>query len=173
MIARDGAEALVVACGFLGGSVETLRAATARFNRSIESMVARDAARCPPPRRAVLLVHDTDGVRVGLAHALSIGLGVSVVEAATVAEARVALRRDRPAAIVADYHLGAETSAALLRERPPWSRATIVTARVDLDALATIAAGCGARLFQTPVTDAEVDALVDAVRHDLNLSGAQ
>lgn len=173
MIARDGAEALVVACGFLGGSVDALRAATARFNRSVESMVAHDAARCPPPRRVVLVIHDTDAVRMALAHALSAALGIPVVEAATVAEARVALRRDRPAAIVADYHLGDETSAALLRERPPWSRATIVTARVDVDTLATIAAGCGARLLQTPVTDAEVDALVAAVRADLDASGVQ
>jgi len=168
VIARDGAEALMASCVFLGGGIDALRSATARFNRSIESMVARDAERCPPPRRAVLLVHDTDGVRLALAHALSAGLGVPIVEAATVAEARVALRRDRPAAIVADYHLGDETSAQLLRDRPPWCRGTIVTARVDLDQLAGIAAGCGARLIQTPVTDDETDALVAAVRADLN-----
>ena len=161
---------LLASCAALCASTQALDAVTMRVRDGIERMVARDAERCPPPRRAVLLVHDTDGARMALAHALSVGLGVSVIEAATVAEARVALRRDRPAAIVADYHLGAETSAQLLRDRPPWCRGTIVTARVDLDALAGIAAGCGVRLFQTPMTEAETDALVVAVRADLNAS---
>lgn len=163
-------DALLVSCAALCASSRMIDAVTARVRSETARMVEADRASCPPPRRAVLLVHDTDGVRVGLAHALSVGLGVSVVEASTVAEARVALRRDRPAAIVADYHLGSETSAQLLRDRPPWCRGTIVTARVDLDALAGIAAGCGVRLLRTPMTDAETDALVAAVRADISAS---
>ena len=91
---------------------------------------------------------------------------MSVIEASTIAEARVALR-SRPAVIVADYHLGAETSAALLRERPPCVRAVIVSALAEPDALATIARGVGARVLTTPVTDAEADVLIAEVRAGL------
>ena len=160
-------DALHLACDALMASALALNAATTRLRDQTTQMLARDTAACPPPVRCVLVVHDDDAVRMALVHALA-DLGVPIVEASTCAEARLALRRGCPKAIVADYHLGDEASACLLRDRPACSRATIVTGRVDLDALAPIAAGCGARVVATPASAEEMDALVTIVRADLD-----
>ena len=113
-------------------------------------MVARDARECPAPRRCVLVLHDDDAPRSAIAHA------------------RVSLASDRPAVIVADYHLGRETCAALLRDRRPSVRAVIVTGRVDLEALRPIADGVRAKLVSTPTTPEEMTALVELVRGKLD-----
>ena len=165
-------DTLALAIGLLGASTQAITASTARLRDEIERCVARDSATCPPPARAVLVVHDEPSTLWALSAAIATALGVSVLSAETIAEARVQMRQ-RPAVIVSDYHLGAgETCAALLRDRPAWMRALIVTARTDPDALASIAAGCGAsvRVLSTPVTDDELDALTTSVRRELAAS---
>jgi two-component system C4-dicarboxylate transport response regulator DctD len=111
----------------------------------------------------VLVLDDNAAGRLATAHLLA-PLGVPVIEVATAAEARAAIRRDRPAAIVADYCLRGETCLALLRERPTYARAVIVTGRVDLDVLAPLARAVCADLRDRPVTDDDSHALCELVR---------
>jgi DNA-binding NtrC family response regulator len=78
--------------------------------------------------------------------------GAEVLVAATPAEARALIRAKRPAVVVADYYLRDTTSIALLRERPAYARAVIVTGAVHTDALASIALGVRADLRDRPIT---------------------
>ena len=160
MIAADsvllGASALASACALL----ETSRAALAL---SLDALIERDRRDTPSPSRCVLVLDDEPASRYATAHILA-SLGVPIVEVATAAEARVAIRRDRPAAIVADYSLRGETCLALLRERPAYARAVIVTGRVDLDVLAPLARAVSADLRDRPLTDDDARALADLVR---------
>lgn len=159
-------DALLASCAALCTAAHALDAVTLRVRDDTARMLERDRSSCPPPVRAVLIIHDSPAVLAALEHAIA-ALGVPVLRAETVAEARVAMR-SRPAVVLADYHLGSETSAALLRDRPACSRATILSARVDTDSLATIARGVGARVLQTPTTLTSMDDLVAIVRADLD-----
>lgn len=151
-----GAAALSTACALLHG-------ARSRLSRSLDALLERDRRETPQPTRCVLVIDDEPGPRMATVHALA-ALGVPIVEASTAAEARAAIRRDRPAAIVADYHLGDETCLALLRERPAYCRTVIVTGRVDLDALAPLARAVSADLRGRPITDTDSDELASLVR---------
>ena len=162
------ADALPAACDRMRRAVEGLREVTTRMRTTIDAMVARDARECPAPRRCVLVLHDDDAPRGAIAHAIATSLRVPVSECASLAHARVSLSADRPAVIVADYHLGRETCAALLRDRRPSVRAVIVTGRVDLEALRPIADGVRAKLMATPTTPEEMAALVALVRGKLD-----
>jgi len=160
MIAADsvllGASALASACALL----ETSRAALAL---TIDQMLERDRRSCPAPSRSVLVLDDSPAVRLATVHALA-ALGVPVLEAASTSEARVAIRQSRPAAIVADYHLGTETCLALLRDRPAFCRAVIVSGRVDLATLAPLARAVSADLRGRPLDLDEERDLCDLVR---------
>lgn len=174
MIPAEGHDALIAACAFLASATQALRASTRDLRTTIDALVSRDSIECPPPKRAVLVLHDDASALWALSTTIRSECGVAVLEASTVAEARVQMR-ERPALVVSDYHLGdGVTCAALLRDRPAWMRALIVTGRTGADALATIAAGVGAdvRVLSTPVTDEEQRALVDAVRNGLGMEDA-
>ena len=54
---------------------------------------------------------------------------------------------------------GDAATIALLRERPAYARAVLVTGAVDLDELASIARGCCADLRERPITVEAQDAL--------------
>lgn len=162
------ADALPAACDRMHRAIDGLREATSRVRATIDAMVARDARECPAPRRCVLVLHDDDAPRSAIAHAIATSLRVPVSECASLAHARVSLASDRPAVIVADYHLGRDTCAALLRDRRPSVRAVIVTGRVDLEALRPIADGVRAKLMATPTTPEEMAALVALVRGKLD-----
>lgn len=165
-------DTLALALGLLGASTQAVVASTARLRSEVERCVARDSVTCPPPARIVLVVHDEPSTLWALASTIAAALGVPVLSAETIAEARVQMRQ-RPAVIVSDYHLGAgETCAALLRDRPAWMRALIVTGRADPEALASIAAGCGAhvKVLSTPVTEEERATLITSVRRELAAS---
>lgn len=136
---------ITTACAF----VDAMRG---HLSRSLDSLLERDRRDTPLPRRCVLVVDD-DPLGLDTMERILEPLGVPVVMVSTTAEARVAIRRDRPAVVVADYHLCGETSVALLRDRPAFVRAVLVTGAVDLGALAQIARGCGADLRDRPVTD--------------------
>ena len=148
---------LTSACAFVD-------AARSRLVASLDRIVERDVRATPAPKRAVLVLNDEPHALFTMAHILA-PLGVPILTASTVAEARTALDRDRPCAIVADYYLGGgETCAALLRDRLPRTRAVIVTGAVDTARIATIAQGVGADLRDVPLDDADADALVALVR---------
>ena len=151
-----GAAAIASACALLDG-------ARARLALSLDALIERDRRDTPAPSRCVLVLDDEPASRLATAHLLA-GLGVPIIEVATAAEARVAIRRDRPAAIVADYSLRGETCLALLRERPAYARAVIVTGRVDLDVLAPLARAVSADLRDRPLTDDDALALAELVR---------
>lgn len=140
-----------------------LDAARVRLALSLDALIARDRDDTPSPARAVLVLDDNAATRLATTHLLA-ALGVPVIEVATAAEARAAIRRDRPAAIVADYCLHGETCLALLRERPTYARAVIVTGRVDLDVLAPLARAVCADLRDRPITEDDALELVELVR---------
>lgn len=152
-------DGLVLACAALTVAIGQLRGATAKLHESIEDMMDHDRQLCPPPARCVVVVHDSDATREAIVHML-LPLDAKIVACATSSEARLAILRERPALVVADYHLGHETCVSLLLDRPSWVRAMIVTGRVDVEDMADIAAGCGATVMQTPVTEAEERAFV-------------
>ena len=153
-----GCAMLTTACAFVDG-------VRARLTASLDRIIERDRSATPAPSRAVLVLNDEAIGRETMEHLLA-PLGVPIILAATVAEARAALDGDRPpAAIVADYYLGGgETCAALLRNRRPRTRAVIVTGAVDVARIADIARGCGADLRDAPITVEAQDALCDLVR---------
>jgi len=157
------ADAVLAGCSAMVGACALLDSARARLSLSLDALIARDHRDTPRPSRAGLVLDDSDAARVATVHTLR-ALGVPVLEASTTAEARAALRRDRPAAIVADYCLGGETCLALLRERPTYARAVIVTGRVDLDVLAPLARAVCADLRDRPITEADALELVELVR---------
>ena len=146
-----GAAALASACVGLDG-------VRAMFSTSLDALISRDRRDTPLPTRCVLVLDDDEGGRDSMRLLLA-PLGVDVLTAATPAEARAVIRSRRPAAIVADYYLRGETSVALLRERPAYARAVLVTGAVDLGALASIARGCCADLRERPITLEAQDAL--------------
>lgn len=163
-------DAFLIACACLTGAASRLDASRVRLRAEIDACLARDSASCPPPSRAVLVLHDTPATLLSLAHLIASSLGVPVLEASTIAEARVQMR-ERPAVIVSDYHLGdGVTCATLLRDRPAWMRALIVTGRTDATSLDSIAQGVGAgvKVLSTPVTDEEQEALTSAVSEALS-----
>ena len=157
MPASDGVLAgcamLTTACAFVDG-------VRVRLTASLDRIIERDCSATPAPSRAVLVLNDEAIGRETMMHLLA-PLGVPLILASTVAEARAALNSDRPpCAIVADYYLGAgETCAALLRTRRPCTRAVIVTGAVDTARIADIARGCGADLRDVPLTTEAQDAL--------------
>lgn len=157
-------DSVIAGCAMLTSACAFVDAARSRLVASLDRIVERDVRATPAPRRAVLVLNDEPGALLTMAHLLE-PLGVPILTASTVAEARTALDRDRPCAIVADYYLGGgETCAALLRDRLPRTRAVIVTGAVDTARIATIAQGVGADLRDIPLDDADVDALVALVR---------
>ena len=146
-----GAAALASACVGL----DRVRA---MFSTSLDALIAQDRRDTPLPRRCVLVLDDEEGGRDSMRLLLA-PLGAEVLTASTPAEARALISAKRPAAIVADYYLRGETSAALLRGRPAYARAVLVTGAVDLAELAGIARGCGADLRERPITLEAQDAL--------------
>lgn len=160
----SSADSVIAGCAMLTSACAFVDAARSRLVASLDRIVERDVRATPAPRRAVLVLNDEPHALFTMAHLLA-PLGVPILTASTVAEARTALDRDRPCAIVADYYLGGgETCAALLRDRLPRTRAVIVTGAVDTARIATIAQGVGADLRDVPLDDADADALVALVR---------
>lgn len=160
----SSADSVLAGCAMLTSACAFVDAARSRLVASLDRIVERDVRATPAPRRAVLVLNDEPHALFTMAHILA-PLGVPILTASTVAEARTALDRDRPCAIVADYYLGGgETCAALLRDRLPRTRAVIVTGAVDTARIATIAQGVGADLRDVPLDDADADALVALVR---------
>ena len=157
-VIEAAAAGLVAGCSFL-----SLAARNAVV--SLDRIIERDRSATPAPSRAVLVLNDEALGRETMEHLLA-PLGVPLILASTVAEARAALNSDRPpCAIVADYYLGhGETCAALLRDRRPRTRAVIVTGAVDVARIADIARGCGADLRDAPITTEAQDALCALVR---------
>lgn len=153
-----GCAMLTTACAFVDG-------VRARLTASLDRIIERDRSATPAPSRSVLVLNDEPLGRETMEHLLA-PLGVPLILASTVAEARAALNGDRPpCAIVADYYLGGgETCAALLRDRRPRTRAVIVTGAVDVARIADIARGCGADLRDAPITTEAQDALCALVR---------
>lgn len=80
--------------------------------------------------RRVLILDDHDPDRRRIAEAVERALGVQCIHAVTATEGRVAWRKYRPAVIVADLYLGAETEtgADLLASLPRGPRAVIYSA---------------------------------------------
>ena len=160
----SSADSVLAGCAMLTSACAFVDAARSRLVASLDRIVERDVRATPAPKRAVLVLNDEPHALFTMAHILA-PLGVPILTASTVAEARTALDRDRPCAIVADYYLGGgETCAALLRDRLPRTRAVIVTGAVDTARIATIAQGVGADLRDVPLDDADADALVALVR---------
>lgn len=160
----SSADSVIAGCAMLTSACAFVDAARSRLVASLDRIVERDVRATPAPKRAVLVLNDEPHALFTMAHILA-PLGVPILTASTVAEARTALDRDRPCAIVADYYLGGgETCAALLRDRLPRTRAVIVTGAVDTARIATIAQGVGADLRDVPLNDADADALVALVR---------
>lgn len=160
----SSADSVLAGCAMLTSACVFVDAARGRLVASLDRIVERDVRATPAPKRAVLVLNDEPHALFTMAHLLA-PLGVPILTASTVAEARTALDRDRPCAIVADYYLGGgETCAALLRDRLPRTRAVIVTGAVDTARIATIAQGVGADLRDVPLDDVAADALVALVR---------
>jgi len=128
-----------------------LDAARVRLALSLDALIERDRRDTPLPQRVVLVLDDEEIGRDSMA-ALLRDCGAEVLVAATPAEARALIRANRPAVVVADYYLRDTTSIALLRERPAYARAVIVTGAVHTDALASIALGVRADLRDRPIT---------------------
>jgi len=152
-----GCAMLTTACAFVDG-------VRARLTSSLDRIIERDRAASPAPSRAVLVLND-DALALDTMERILASLGVPIILASTVAEARAVLNGDRPpCAVVADYYLGGgETCAALLRDRRPRTRAVIVTGAVDVARIADIARGCGADLLDVPLTETEQRELVALV----------
>jgi DNA-binding NtrC family response regulator len=149
-------DAVLAGCAAVVSACAALDSVRARLSLSLDALIARDRRDTPLPTRCVLVLDDEEGARDSMRLLLA-PLGVDVLTAATPAEARAVIRSRRPAAIVADYR--GETSVALLRERPAYARAVLVTGAVDLNALASIARGCCADLRERPITIEAQDAL--------------
>lgn len=160
MPAADG---VLAGCSALVSACALVDVARARLAHSLDALIARDLRDTPRPSRSVLVLDDDAATLLATEHLLR-PLGVPILRASTPAEARVVLRRDQPAAIVADYHLSGETCLALLRERPAYCRAVIVTGRVDLDVLAPLARAVTADLVGRPIDDDGARALLEIVR---------
>ena len=156
-------DAGLAGCAAVVSACAALDSVRARLSLSLDALIARDRRDTPLPARCVLVLDDEEVARDSMRLLLA-PLGVDVLTAATPAEARAVIRSRRPAAIVADYYLRGETSVALLRERPAYARAVLVTGAVDLGALASIARGCCADLRERPITLEAQDALCDLVR---------
>lgn len=154
---------VLAGCAAVVSACAALDSVRARLSLSLDALIARDRRDTPLPTRCVLVLDDEEGARDSMRLLLA-PLGVDVLTAATPAEARAVIRSRRPAAIVADYYLRGETSVALLRERPAYARAVLVTGAVDLGALASIARGCCADLRERPITIEAQDALCALVR---------
>jgi CheY-like chemotaxis protein len=159
-------DAVLAGCAAMSGACALVDVARRRLVTSLDALIARDLRDTPQPTRSVLVLDDSDAARVATVYVLRT-LGVPLITASTSAEARVAIRRDRPAVIVADYHLDGETCLALLRERPAYCRAVIVTGRVDLDVLAPLARAVSADLVGRPIDDEGEHALLSLVRSHL------
>lgn len=157
------ADDVLAGCAALTSACVMVDAARHRLATSLDALIARDLRETPRPSRSVLVLDDSLATLLATEHLLR-ALGVPILRASTPAEARVVLRRDRPAAIVADYHLDGETCLALLRERPTYCKAVIVTGRVDLDVLAPLARAVTADLLDRPIDDAGERALLELVR---------
>lgn len=151
-------DAVLAGCAAVVSACAALDSVRARLSLSLDALIARDRRDTPLPARCVLVLDDEEVARDSMRLLLA-PLGVDVLTAATPAEARAVIRSRRPAAIVADYYLRGETSVALLRERPAFARAVLVTGAVDLGALASIARGCCADLRERPITIEAQDAL--------------
>ena len=161
----SSADSVLAGCAMLTSACAFVDAARSRLVASLDRIVERDVRATPAPKRAVLVLNDDPHALFTMAHILA-PLGVPILTASTVAEARTVLNGTAPpCAIVADYYLGGgETCAALLRDRLPRTRAVIVTGAVDTARIATIAQGVGADLRDVPLDDADADALVALVR---------
>jgi len=151
-------DAVELAAASLSAACSLLSLASRAAVASLDALIAQDRRDTPLPRRCVLVLDDEEGGRDSMRLLLAT-LGAEVLTASTPAEARALITAKRPAAIVADYYLRDTTSIALLRERPAYARAVIVTGAVDLTALASIARGCGADLRERPITLEAQDAL--------------
>jgi DNA-binding NtrC family response regulator len=147
-----------LAAASLSAACSLLSLASRAAVASLDALIAQDRRDTPQPTRCVLVLDDEEGGRDSMRLLLA-PLGAEVLTASTPAEARALISARRPAAIVADYYLRGETSAALLRGRPAYARAVLVTGAVDLTALAGIARGCGADLRERPITLEAQDAL--------------
>jgi DNA-binding NtrC family response regulator len=157
-VIEAAAAGLVAGCSFLSLAARNVAV-------SLDRIIERDRTASPAPTRSVLVLNDEPHARETMMHLLT-PLGVPIILASTVAEARAALDSDRPpCAIVADYYLGhGETCAALLRDRRPRTRAVIVTGAVDVARIESIARGVGADLRDVPITTEAQDALCALVR---------
>jgi DNA-binding NtrC family response regulator len=152
------ADVVLAGCSALAGACAALDHVRVRLALSLDALIERDRRDTPQPTRCVLVLDDEEGGRDSMRLLLA-PLSAEVLTASTPAEARALISARRPAAIVADYYLRGETSAALLRGRPAYARAVLVTGAVDLAALAGIARGCGADLRERPITLEAQDAL--------------
>ena len=94
-----------------------LDAARVRLALSLDALISRDRRDTPQPTRCVLVLDDEEGGRDSMRLLLA-PLGAEVLTASTPAEARALISAKRPAAIVADYYLRGETSAAPGAARP-------------------------------------------------------
>jgi len=138
-----------------------MRYATLRI-RSATRLVERDELVHPIPARVVVLLHDTDSVRMPLAQWLGDRLNVPVAECRTSEEARAACEKYRPAVLIADYDLGnGETSATLLATRDPRVRAILMTGIMEPRILHRIARGVGSEIpvIATPTDETQLEAL--------------
>lgn len=159
-------DAVLAGCAAVSGACAFVDAARKHLALSLDALIARDIKETPRPSRSVLVLDDSDAARAATVHVLRV-LGVPLITASTPVEARAAIRRDRPAVIVADYCLDGETCLALLRERPAFCRAVIVTGRVDIDRLAPLARAVSADLVGRPIDDEGEHALLSLVRSHL------
>jgi hypothetical protein len=144
-------DAVELAAASLTAACSLLSLASRSAVASLDALIARDRRDTPLPERVVLVLDDEEHSRDSMAVLLR-DCGVEVLTAATPAEARALIRAKRPAVVVADYYLRDTTSIALLRERPAYARAVIVTGAVHTDALAGIALGVRADLRDRPIT---------------------
>ncbi len=157
------AEHVSTALDLVTAGATALSLITKNTTARIRDLVERDRRKSSPPSRAVLVVDDHRASRIGMVHELA-QRGVVTCEAATVAEARVAIRSVNPAVILCDYHLGGdETCVSFLTDTHRRHRALIVSGRVDTDYMRGIAEGAGAELVERPVTHEALDALIARV----------
>jgi DNA-binding NtrC family response regulator len=145
------ADAVLAGCSAVMGGCAMLDAARLRLALSLDALIERDRRDTPLPERVVVVLDDEEIGRDSMA-ALLCDCNAEVLTASTPAEARALIRAKRPAVVVADYYLRDTTSIALLRERPAYARAVIVTGAVHTDALASIALGVRADLRDRPIT---------------------
>lgn len=142
-------------------ATDAMRYAAQRI-RSAARLVERDELVHPIPARVVVLLHDTDSVRMSLAQWLGSRLNVPVAECRTSSEARAACEKYRPAVLIADYDLGnGETAASLLATRDPRVRAILMTGIMDPRILHKIARGVGSDIpvIATPIDEAQLESL--------------